>query len=118
MPFQLLRKAFARPRRSRRGARSQTLPCRELRRAPFIYLGRDVFTYGTLFLEQLPLALESPAISAELATLPYDAMTRNHDGGLIVRARACHRTHRFGRPDCAGDLAVRSRLAERNLLQL
>src|ERR1035437_2036537 len=98
--------ASARPQLSRRGARSRMLPYRELRRAPFIYLGRALLSRGTLFPEQPPLALETPSVSTESATPPYDTVTGDDDGGSIVRARACHRPHRFRSSDRLRDFAV------------
>src|SRR6476661_4383102 len=105
-PFQPWRTAFARRRLSRRGARSRMLPCRELRRAPFIYLGRLFLAHGTLFLEQALLALESPAITPRPTVRSYHAMTRHYDGDPVVGARARNRAHGFRRSDRRGDFRV------------
>src|SRR5437868_6078716 len=94
------------------------LPCRELRRAPDIYLGRAACTRGTLLREEFTLALESPLVPAELATLPYHPMTRNDDCHSIIGDGAGHGAYCFRRSDGDGNVAVRSRLTKRNLLQL
>src|SRR3954469_22893056 len=71
-----------------------------------------------LFLEQTTLALQSPAVSTERSGLSHDPMARNDDGHLVVGARTRDGAYGFRRSDRLGDLAVGTRLAERNLLQL
>src|SRR4026209_2392479 len=92
--------------------------CREVRRAPFIYLGRSPSPAGTLFREQSLFALYAPPIAAECATLSDDAMTRNDGGAPVARTRARNCAHGFRRTNGARDIGVGTSLAERNLLQL
>src|SRR5689334_21997729 len=94
------------------------LPCKELRRAPIFYLGRDALSPGTFFLEQLSLALESPSVTAEITTLANNAVTGNQQCNTIVGARRCHRADGTRRADCLRNFAIRFRLSERNPLQL
>src|SRR5204863_9678028 len=84
------------------------LPCTELRRAPFIYLGRALSSTGTLFREQLALALDTPSVSALRSVLSDDAMTRNHDRDAIVSNRIGDGTYRSRSSDRVGRVAGRS----------
>src|SRR2546430_66655 len=118
MRFQLLQTASLHRPLSRRGARSQTLPCRELRRAPYIYLGCAVASAGTLFRKQTALALHSPFVTAERAALTDDSMTWDDDRGAIVGDRIGHGAHGVGRADRVCNIGVGPSFAERNLLQL
>src|SRR6266576_2728939 len=110
--------ASARRRRSRRGARSQMLPCRELRRAPDIYLGRAASTRGTLLREKFTLAVDAPLVTAQLTGLPYHAIAGDDDRYPVVGDSAGDGAHCFRRSNGIGNVAVRTSLAERNLLQL
>src|SRR2546423_11487013 len=94
------------------------LPCRELRRAPFIYLGRLFLSRGAFLLEQALLAVRSPAIASRRAVESYDTVARHHHRDPVVGASVPDGAHCLGRSDRIGDLAVRACLAERNLLQL
>src|ERR1700682_779599 len=93
------------------------LPCREQRRASFIFLGRTALSRASFFFDHSPLALDPPAITAELAAPSDDAMTRDHYGDAIAGARTGDCTGGFGRSNRQCDLAVGARLAEWNFLK-
>ena len=68
-------------------------------------------------LEQLPLSLDAPAIPAQPAILPHDAMAGNDQRHLVGRAGAGHGARGRRLADVARDLGIAPGLAPRNPLQ-
>src|SRR5512146_359889 len=68
-------------------------------------------------MQQLLLALRSPAVAAEAAVAAHHAMARNNDCNRIAGAGAGHGAHCCRLVYGGGDLPVGASLAARNLAQ-